>query len=87
MMINKFYTDFFYLNSTFAQWSGISLKEINELDEEFLYIIDFNLNITAEEYQEYELAVNSFFKSENKKDIDQILNAFNQQTTQYEKQA
>ena len=48
MITNKNYTDFFYTNDTFAKAAKISLQEINDLEKEFLYHIDFNLQVDGQ---------------------------------------
>ena len=58
MIVHKYYTDHFYLNSSFAQFAGLTIQEINLLEQEFLYLIDFKLSIDETEYTEYENSVN-----------------------------
>ena len=73
MLVNKFYSDNFYLNSVFSSYSGIPLAELNALEREFLYLIDFDLSINAREYNEYLYGVNSFFSDDNLQHIEQLM--------------
>eukprot|EP00828_Plagiopyla_frontata_P022863 TRINITY_DN29437_c0_g1_i1.p2 TRINITY_DN29437_c0_g1~~TRINITY_DN29437_c0_g1_i1.p2 ORF type:complete len:108 (+),score=11.01 TRINITY_DN29437_c0_g1_i1:114-437(+) len=49
----KFLDDFFYSNSFYARVGGISLKEFNELEKEFLCLLDFKLHIDSQTFQLY----------------------------------
>jgi hypothetical protein len=50
MIVHKFFTDPYFLNSYISFIGGIQLQEINFLEEEFLEIIDFDINVTTQEY-------------------------------------
>ena len=54
----KFYCDEIFYNSIYAKICGVSLKDINELEISFLNLLDFNLNISKEEYLKYEVFIN-----------------------------
>lgn len=69
MMVNKFLTDEFMLNSSFSAITGLPLSEINLLEREFLDIIDYNLVVDATEYQEYLSGLTAFFKDGNRDEI------------------
>ena len=73
MLVNKFYSDNFYLNSVLSSYSGIPLAELSALEREFLYLIDFDLSINAREYNEYLYGVNSFFSDDNLQHIEQLM--------------
>lgn len=49
----KFSSDYFYSNSRYSKVGGISLREMNYLELQFLILCDFNLLITVEEYERY----------------------------------
>ena len=49
----KFSSDFFYSNSRYSKVGGISLKEMNYLEVQFLILCDFNLLISVEEFERY----------------------------------
>mmetsp|Transcript_1385 Transcript_1385/g.2307 ORF Transcript_1385/g.2307 Transcript_1385/m.2307 type:complete len:262 (+) Transcript_1385:500-1285(+) len=53
----KFLDDFYYSNRHWAEVGGISTKELNSLELEFLFRIGFNLLITREEYDVYVKAI------------------------------
>ena len=65
MMVNKYYTDHFVSNVMIAELSHLSLQELNQLEKEFLYLIDFKLSVDENEYEEILGAVNSFFEGGN----------------------
>lgn len=49
----KFSSDYFYSNARYSKVGGISLREMNYLELQFLILCDFNLLITVEEYERY----------------------------------
>lgn len=49
----KFFEDKYYKNEYYAKVGGISLKELNFLEIEFLKLIDFNLFISSEVFDYY----------------------------------
>jgi hypothetical protein len=50
---SKFTSDIFYANSRYAKVGGIPLRELNQLELEFLFLIDFQLHVKLEDLQEY----------------------------------
>ena len=46
----KIYDDYYYENKYYAKIGGISNKEINNMELEFIKIIEYNLFISEEEY-------------------------------------
>ena len=61
-MSEKFYNDLYDSNNYVAYVSGLSLSELNNLEYEFLNIINFNLTVTTEEYESYQTAIEMTFK-------------------------
>jgi len=61
MIVHKFYTDGFYPNPHIAQAAGISIRELNSLEAQFLSILDFDVSVTGPEYKQLLGAVNEFF--------------------------
>eukprot|EP00298_Acanthocystis_sp_HF-20_P009578 c18389_g1_i3.p1 GENE.c18389_g1_i3~~c18389_g1_i3.p1 ORF type:complete len:147 (+),score=20.65 c18389_g1_i3:80-520(+) len=59
MIAAKFYDDVYYNNSFYARVGGVSVKELNNLEVEFLFMINFSLYISAEEYERYRLELTS----------------------------
>ena len=57
----KFYDDSFFNNTFYALIGGISTKELNYLEMEFLKEINFSLLVSCEDYQKYhnELCLNT----------------------------
>lgn len=49
----KFFDDHFFFNPHFALVGGLKEREMNTLELEFLFLIEFNLYVTAEDYQTY----------------------------------
>ncbi|KAI9485666.1 MAG: cyclin-domain-containing protein, partial [Benjaminiella poitrasii] len=50
---SKFTSDVYYTNSRYAKVGGLSLYELNQLELELLFLIDFQLHITLETLQTY----------------------------------
>ena len=46
----KFFDDSFLNNARYARVGGVAGREINMLEVEFLFLIDFNLAVTEAEY-------------------------------------
>ena len=61
LVVHKYYTDPFYLNSDISKIGGLPLKDLNDLEEEFLDIIDFNLSVDECEYEEYVNGLNDYY--------------------------
>ena len=49
----KTYDDHFYTNSHYARVGGVPVEELNSLEIEFLFNIDFSLYVSVEDYQGY----------------------------------
>lgn len=61
----KFFSDFFYSNSRYARVGGISLKEMNHLELQFLVLCDFELLISVEEMERYANLLYRFWDNDN----------------------
>ncbi|KAL9650373.1 hypothetical protein ABK040_016440 [Willaertia magna] len=53
MVAAKFFDDKFYDNAYYAKVGGIDVEEINRLEIEFLFMIQFSLHIQAPEFNQY----------------------------------
>lgn len=53
MLAAKFFDDIYYNNNYYARIGGVSCTELNSLEIEFLFLINFNLFVTTENYQHY----------------------------------
>ena len=53
MIADKFHSDEFFENSDYAIVGGIKGDEINELEIELLSLIEFDVNITDQEFSDY----------------------------------
>ncbi|KAI8063999.1 cyclin-domain-containing protein [Thamnidium elegans] len=53
VVASKFTSDIFYANSRYAKVGGIPLRELNQLELEFLFLIDFQLHIKLPDLQDY----------------------------------
>jgi len=49
----KTFDDEFYSNGFFSQVGGILVEELNNLEMEFLFLLQFNTFVTTEKYNEY----------------------------------
>ena len=72
LVVHKFYTDLNYCNSYFAEITGWSLESVNQMERQFLYIIDFDLVVDDLEFESYTLKVNEFFNESNQEVLYQI---------------
>eukprot|EP00294_Goniomonas_avonlea_P001468 CAMPEP_0114552946 /NCGR_PEP_ID=MMETSP0114-20121206/7392_1 /TAXON_ID=31324 /ORGANISM="Goniomonas sp, Strain m" /LENGTH=306 /DNA_ID=CAMNT_0001737849 /DNA_START=9 /DNA_END=929 /DNA_ORIENTATION=+ len=55
----KFLDDDYYSNAHWADVGGISLKELNRLEVDTLFLLNFDLNVTPLEYSQYSAALRS----------------------------
>jgi hypothetical protein len=53
MLAAKFFDDQYYNNAYYAQIGGVSTEEINSLEVEFLFMINFSLHVSREIYDQY----------------------------------
>ncbi|KAI8076668.1 cyclin-domain-containing protein [Gilbertella persicaria] len=53
LVASKFTSDVFYANSRYAKVGGLSLVELNQLELEFLFLIDFELYVELQDLQAY----------------------------------
>jgi len=53
MVAAKFFDDQYFNNVYFSKVGGVSCKEINMLENEFLFLLDFNLFVESNLYQMY----------------------------------
>lgn len=54
MISIKYYDDEYYKNEYYAKVGGLSLKEINDLEFEFLELLNYELFIEKETFEMYE---------------------------------
>jgi hypothetical protein len=54
----KFLDDSYYPNLFYSQLGGIPLKELNNLEVEFLFGINFTLHVSPHEYRRYYSGLN-----------------------------
>merc|ERR1712178_230567 len=61
MLAAKFYDDIYYNNAYYAKIGGVPCNEINNLELEFLFMINFTLNVPIDVFERYraELAVHA----------------------------
>lgn len=62
MTATKFNTDINYSNSVWAQIGGVRQEEMNVLELEFLFFLQFSLVITKDEFEKYEKQLKSKIK-------------------------
>ena len=61
LVVQKFYNDCFFGNQTIAMLGGITLKELNALEVVFLDVLNFDINVSEEEYVEYKRGLDGYF--------------------------
>ena len=59
------FNDTYYTNKYIAQVGGVSLQNINELETFFIEMIDWNLNITEDQYVQYERLIAAFLQPQS----------------------
>eukprot|EP00298_Acanthocystis_sp_HF-20_P002237 c12681_g1_i1.p1 GENE.c12681_g1_i1~~c12681_g1_i1.p1 ORF type:complete len:185 (-),score=32.75 c12681_g1_i1:41-595(-) len=53
MLAAKFFDDVYYNNNFYARVGGVPLTELNALEIEFLFLVNFSLHIETDEYEKY----------------------------------
>jgi len=53
MLAAKFFDDQYYNNAYYAKVGGVSYSEMNALEVEFLFMLNFDLFVTTETYKQY----------------------------------
>jgi hypothetical protein len=53
MLAAKFFDDQYFNNKYYAKVGGVPCKEINSLEVEFLFLVNFSLHVTEEVYYRY----------------------------------
>ncbi|KAL6057022.1 Cyclin, variant 2 [Balamuthia mandrillaris] len=54
LLAAKFFDDCYYNNAFYAKVGGVSGKEMNRMEMEFLYLINFSLSFTADTFHRYD---------------------------------
>lgn len=57
MVAAKFIDDCFYNNAYYAKVGGVSNDEINALELDFLFLINFSLDVSNDVFSEYRAEV------------------------------
>ena len=65
MVTHKFYDDDTYKNKDYAKFIGVTVEELMEMEMEFLNIIDFDLFISEDEFENYKQKLSDFFSNNN----------------------
>lgn len=73
----KFNEDFFYSAEFYARLGGVSLHELNFLENEFLKLIKFKLFVEEELFQKYNNDLLSFLSDEEEEESDDNYNIDN----------
>ncbi len=61
-MSSKFFNDAYYSNHDLAMVGGVTGQDLNLMEREYMRIIDFNINISSEEYMLYRTKLLSHFQ-------------------------
>ena len=51
LVATKYFDDKYYENSYYAKVGGIKISELNELEKQFLLLINFELYVTEDSYE------------------------------------
>ena len=63
MEVHKFYSDVVFPNKDYAKLCGINTEELLELELEFLNYLDFNMNISEDDFFAYRKKLKKYFKT------------------------
>eukprot|EP00300_Choanocystis_sp_HF-7_P010332 c16896_g1_i2.p1 GENE.c16896_g1_i2~~c16896_g1_i2.p1 ORF type:complete len:137 (+),score=30.39 c16896_g1_i2:53-412(+) len=63
MLAAKFFDDTYYNNAFYARVGGIPTAELNTLEVEFLFMINFSLHVETDEYERYRSELKSHGQS------------------------
>ena len=61
LVVQKYYCDKFYCNFVVAKMANIDLKKLNKYEKQLLNLIDWQVIISSEEYDNYMLCLNYIF--------------------------
>lgn len=75
LVAHKFSEDICYRNSWFAALTDLSVDAINQMESQFLYIIDFNLYVGQEELEHFREGVQRFFTEEDNHQVIENISA------------
>lgn len=74
LVTQKFYSDIFYSNHYFTlKCNFVDVKELNQLEEIFLDVIDWKITVDQEEYDLYLRGLDQFFKEPLESDTQKII--------------
>ena len=59
LLTSKVFNDTYYTNRYIAEVGGVTLANINDLEMYFMDVLDWNVNITTEEFEFYDKSINS----------------------------
>jgi hypothetical protein len=60
LTVHKYYNDFFYDNAFMASLMDMPLSALNQMEVQFLSILDFRLSVESEQYEAYSQMVELF---------------------------
>lgn len=63
LLAAKFFDDAYYNNAYYAKVGGVLVSELNSLEVEFLFRINFSLRVSPEEFQKYNAELSSHASS------------------------
>ena len=66
----KYNEDNFYDNKYYAEIAGVKLKELKLIEYQFVDLIDFNLYVSDELFNKYNINLTSFQKNQTLKEIE-----------------
>ena len=61
----KYNEDSVYSNKYYSEVAGVSLKELNLMENSFIELLDFKLFVTEEEFKKYSFYLENFKNNED----------------------
>jgi hypothetical protein len=74
LVVQKYYSDFFYSNGSFSECTGADLTRLNAWELEILKTLDFNLKIEAAEIEDQCILLSYFIISQNLLELKNKIN-------------
>ena len=58
MLATKYFDDCYYNNAYYAKVGGVSSLEMNALELDFLFLINFSLSVSSDLFERYQAELN-----------------------------
>jgi len=60
LITSKFYNDIYFANQYIASVGGVPTQNLNQLEDFYLEMIDWNLFISPEDFESYAVALSTY---------------------------